>query len=95
MKKINITPGGGAGGHWVGTKIGKNGKFVRGGVHMKLPIENNTGFGLSKNISPVTLQERFGVPPFSILDARQGYWQRRKRQWLKLGIQSELGRGGG
>ena len=43
----------------------------------------------------VTLAERFGVPPFSVLDARQGYWQDRKRAWLAMGIQSELGRGGG
>ena len=42
-----------------------------------------------------TLQERFIVPPFSILDARQGYWRQRKNAWLTLGIQSELGRGGG
>ena len=41
-----------------------------------------------------TLAERFIVPPFSVLDARQGYWQERKRAWLALGIQSELGRGG-
>jgi ParB-like chromosome segregation protein Spo0J len=41
-----------------------------------------------------TLAERFGVPPFSVLDARQGYWQDRKRAWIALGIQSELGRGG-
>ena len=40
-----------------------------------------------------TLAERFGVPPFSVLDARQGYWQNRKRAWIDLGIQSELGRG--
>ncbi len=40
-----------------------------------------------------TLAEKFGVPPFSVLDARQGYWQERKRAWLALGIQSELGRG--
>jgi len=39
-----------------------------------------------------TLQGKFIVPPFSILDARQGYWQRRKRLWLKLGVQGELGR---
>ena len=38
------------------------------------------------------LAERFGAPPFSILDARRGYWQERKRQWLGLGIQSEAGR---
>jgi hypothetical protein len=42
-----------------------------------------------------TLAERFGVPPFSVLDARQGYWQERKAAWLALGIQSEIGRGGG
>ena len=41
-----------------------------------------------------TLTERFGAPPFSVLDARQGYWQDRKRAWLALGIQSEIGRGG-
>jgi hypothetical protein len=40
------------------------------------------------------LAARFGVPPFSVLDARQGYWQDRKRAWLALGIQSEIGRGG-
>lgn len=40
-----------------------------------------------------TLAERFLLPPFSVLDARQGYWQKRKRAWLAIGIQSELGRG--
>ncbi|KKN71403.1 hypothetical protein LCGC14_0421250 [marine sediment metagenome] len=39
------------------------------------------------------LEKAFTVPPFSILDARQGYWQKRKRQWLALGIKSETGRG--
>lgn len=41
----------------------------------------------------ISLAERFGAPPFSVLDARQGYWQERKRLWLALGIASELGRG--
>ncbi len=40
-----------------------------------------------------SLSDRFVVPPFSVLDARQGYWQDRKGSWLALGIQSELGRG--
>ncbi|AFT79059.1 hypothetical protein AMBLS11_12430 [Alteromonas macleodii str. 'Black Sea 11'] len=39
-----------------------------------------------------TLAERFIVPPFSVLDAKQGYWNERKRAWQSLGIQSELGR---
>jgi hypothetical protein len=44
-------------------------------------------------VARVTLAERFIVPPFSVLDARQGYWQDRKRAWIGLGIQSEIGRG--
>jgi ParB-like chromosome segregation protein Spo0J len=42
-----------------------------------------------------TLAERFGIPPFSVLDARKGWWQDRKRAWIDLGIRSELGRGEG
>jgi DNA modification methylase len=40
-----------------------------------------------------TLRQRFGIVPFSVFDTRQGYWQERKRAWLALGIQSEIGRG--
>jgi ParB-like nuclease domain len=39
------------------------------------------------------LSARFGVPPFSVLNAREGWWQDRKRAWISLGIRSELGRG--
>ncbi len=38
------------------------------------------------------LEREYLVPPFSILDTRQGYWQDRKRLWLSLGIESEIGR---
>lgn len=38
------------------------------------------------------LTDKFVVPPFSILDGRQGYWQKRKKMWLSKGIKSELGR---
>ena len=38
-------------------------------------------------------RERFGAPPVTILDARDGWWQARKAAWITLGIQSELGRG--
>jgi len=41
------------------------------------------------------LADRFGVPPFSVLRAAEGWWQDRKRAWLAIGIQSELGRGEG
>lgn len=38
------------------------------------------------------LADDFIVPPFSILDTRQGYWQERKDNWLSLGLKSEVGR---
>ena len=38
------------------------------------------------------LRERFIMPPFSVLDARQGAWQDRKRDWISLGLKSEDGR---
>lgn len=44
------------------------------------------------SISKKTLVERFGIPPFSVFDSKQGYWQNRKREWLSLGIKSEIGR---
>jgi hypothetical protein len=40
-----------------------------------------------------TLSGKFTYPPFSVLNTREGWWQRRKRTWINLGIQSELGRG--
>ncbi len=42
-----------------------------------------------------SLADRFMCPPFSVLNAREGWWQERKRAWLAIGIKSELGRGGG
>jgi len=39
------------------------------------------------------LADKFGIVPFSVLDARQGEWQSRKAAWLSLGIKSEVGRG--
>lgn len=46
----------------------------------------------SSSITPGSLAESFIIPPFSILDTRQGRWQDRKRGWLSLGISSEAGR---
>ena len=39
-----------------------------------------------------SLSERFMIPPFSVLSARDGWWVNRKRAWLALGLRSELGR---
>lgn len=38
------------------------------------------------------LYRDFIYPPFSVLDARAGWWQDRKKTWLELGIQSHAGR---
>ena len=55
-------------------------------------------FGFNDNISdkytdktPGALKEKFIMPPFSVLDARQGDWQKRKKAWLKI-IDSGKGR---
>jgi len=39
------------------------------------------------------LTDRFLVSPFSVFNTRQGWWQLRKKQWLDLGISSNIGRG--
>lgn len=36
------------------------------------------------SIIPKLLQERFIIPPFSVFDTRQGYWQERKKLWNSL-----------
>ena len=41
-----------------------------------------------------SLASRFMGVPFSVLNAREGWWKERRRSWLALGIQSELGRAG-
>lgn len=41
----------------------------------------------------ILLRDKFIEPPFSVLDARNGNWQQRKRDWLELGIKGEVGRG--
>jgi DNA modification methylase len=60
-----------------------------------IAAKERLAYGESGNVEQArkTLAERFIVPPFSVLDARQGYWQERKKAWIALGIKSELGRG--
>lgn len=36
--------------------------------------------------------EQFTFPPFTVLDARAGGWQSRKKAWLRMGIKGEIGR---
>ena len=63
------------------------------GMGDDLQSEPSEGEAQTAEQARATLAERFLVPPFSVLDARQGYWQARKSAWIALGIQSELGRG--
>lgn len=56
-----------------------------------------TGHGTTwpKRADTPSLADRFIIPPFDVLDTRQGYWRERKRYWLALGIASEVGRDSG
>ncbi len=55
---------------------------------------SDTGFDFKiKTIPGKGLSGRFIFPPFSVLRAMEGEWMRRKRQWIALGIESEVGRG--
>lgn len=38
------------------------------------------------------IADEFLVPPFSVLNAREGWWQDRKNAWISQGIRSEIGR---
>ena len=59
------------------------------GVDLEWDKEEETE---GKNEKHKKLSDRFIIPPFSVLDTKQGIWQDRKRWWLSLGIKSELGR---
>jgi len=63
---------------------------LRGLLHEgQAPADSETEAAQHKG----NLAERFGIPPFSVLNAREGWWQARKQAWLALGIKSEIGRG--
>lgn len=42
-----------------------------------------------------SLVATWGVPPFSVFDARQGYWQERRQAWIARGLDLGAGRGAG
>ena len=67
--------------------------------HMTVKTEVDTAlFGRDLLGSPIerlkkgAMAKAFLVPPFSVLNAREGWWQTRKRAWVSLGIKSEEGR---
>lgn len=47
-------------------------------------LPRNRLFNEKKYIVAPTLADRFTVPPISLLDSRQGEWQKRKRRWATV-----------
>ncbi len=59
----------------------------------KFSLYGKNFFGDDINLpSKGLITDRFTIPPFSILNAREGVWQSRKKKWLGFGIKSETGR---
>ncbi|AOJ86714.1 hypothetical protein WS87_08535 [Burkholderia sp. MSMB0856] len=50
--------------------------------------------GAAVTVARESLADRFLIPPFSVFNARDGWWQDRKRSWIALGLESETGRDG-
>src|SRR5580765_1495748 len=90
-----LAPGGGGGGAWLGgPKTASSEKFGNVGKKEDFHLLGTDLFGEPlKADQPGKLRELFDFPPFSVLNAREGPWQERKRAWISLGIQSEVGRG--
>lgn len=55
-------------------------------------VDDAADSGTGEKQGNASLSDEFGVPPFTVLNAREGWWQERKRAWLELGIKSEVGR---
>lgn len=55
--------------------------------------EQGTDGASSQNCEPEngSLNDRFIVPPFSVLDTRKGYWQARKKMWRSKVTSSDIG----
>jgi DNA modification methylase len=61
-------------------------------INTKLFGTDLFGDGIAQ-IKEGILARRFEFPPFSVLNAREGLWQDRKRAWIDIGLKSEIGRG--
>ena len=59
--------------------------------HYEDPLHNAALFDIERP-PPISLADKFVIPPMTVLDRRSGEWRDRRRQWLSLGIKSEEGR---
>lgn len=87
-RKPDCNPGGGG-----ANSVHRAFSQALAGRPMSGPPEFDMFGEIVRNPHGSLLGDEFVVPPFSVLNAREGWWQERKRKWLALGIQSELGRG--
>lgn len=93
---VRLTPGGRGAGSVLG-EAGKPAGFAgqagKGAPAAPLYGVDLLGEPITSRKAQAPLAKRWIVPPFTVLDARAGEWQERKRAWLALGIRSEIGRG--
>lgn len=65
--------------------------LISAGFSLK-DLQSNFGKLLDQATAKKKLEDTFIIPPFSVFDTRQGYWQERKSLWLSLGIKSHESR---
>lgn len=54
--------------------------------------EDIPGGGMQETYNAISLNDKYLIPPFSVIDTVKGYFLDRKNKWLSLGIKSEVGR---
>lgn len=85
-------------GEKMGAQIGELDWIAEAAIGDKVPSPQLNIYGEDLFGHPIQpplrgkLAEAFLIPPFSVLNAREGWWQERKKAWISLGIKSELGR---
>jgi len=85
---------------WAGWRVGEGAddRAGLGDVGWGAGVSKQTLFGTdlfgnaAQESRECKLAADFIIPPFSVLSARDGAWQDRKRRWLSFGIKSEIGR---
>ncbi len=77
--------------HEVSPELLAAASYTEDELNKLLGIEDETE-GLPEEEKNPSLADRFLIPPFSVFDARQGWWRARKANWMKVGLRSEVGR---
>lgn len=56
-------------------------------------MNDTTLFDVNQYSTSLNLEDRFGAPPFSILDTMSGRWRARRAHWDSFNLESMVGRG--